>query len=95
VTSASGDRIARRVVVSGRVQGVFFRSSCRDRARVLGVTGWVRNTAAGTVELWAEGEPAQVDALLRWCREGPGHADVDSVDVHDIAPTGGDAFHVR
>jgi len=95
VTSASGDRIARRVVVSGRVQGVFFRSSCRDRARALGVTGWVRNTAAGTVELWAEGEAAQIDALLRWCREGPGHADVDSVDVHDVVPTGADAFHVR
>lgn len=83
------------MVVSGRVQGVFYRSSCRDRARALGVTGWVRNTADGTVELWAEGDPAQVGALLRWCHEGPGHADVDGLDVHEVVPTGADAFHVR
>jgi len=47
------------------------------------------------VELWAEGAPAQVDALVRWCREGPGHADVDGVDVREESPTGADAFHVR
>lgn len=82
-------------MVSGRVQGVFFRSTCRDRARVLGVVGWVRNTAEGTVELWAEGDVAQVDALIRWCRDGPSHADVDEVDVSEVAPTGADAFHVR
>ncbi len=87
--------VARRVVVSGRVQGVFFRSSCRDRARGMGVTGWVRNTTAGTVELWAEGRPAVVDELVRWCREGPGHADVDGVDVYKELPTGADEFHVR
>ncbi len=87
--------VARRVVVSGRVQGVFFRSSCRDQARRLGVAGWVRNTTDGTVELWAEGAPAQVAALVRWCREGSGHADVDGVDVHEESPTGADAFHVR
>jgi len=95
VTPASPTPVARRVVVSGRVQGVFFRSSCRDQARRLGVSGWVRNTAAGTVELWAEGAPVQVDALVRWCREGPRHAEVDGVDVHEESPTGGDAFHVR
>jgi len=77
------------------VQGVFFRTSCRDRARALGVTGWVRNTASGTVELWAEGEPDHVDALIRWCREGPGHARVDGLDVEEVIPTGAEAFHVR
>jgi len=77
------------------VQGVFFRSSCRDRARRLGITGWVRNTAAGTVELWAEGRPAVIDELVRWCQEGPGLAEVDSVDVREVTPTGADAFHVR
>ncbi len=87
--------VARRVVVSGRVQGVFFRSTCRDRARRLGVAGWVRNTTDGMVEVWAEGAPAQVDELVRWCRDGPGHAEVDGLDVHDESPTGAVAFHVR
>lgn len=87
--------VARRVVVTGRVQGVFFRSSCRDQARRLGVVGWVRNTAGGSVELWAEGAPAHVDQLLRWCREGPGLAEVDDVDVREEIPTGPDGFHVR
>jgi len=87
--------VARRVVVRGRVQGVFFRTSCRDLARRLGVSGWVRNTTAGTVELWAEGSSAQVDELVRWCREGPGQSEVDGLDVHDEIPTGADSFHVR
>jgi len=87
--------VARRVVVSGRVQGVFFRDSCRERARGLGIAGWVRNTAGGTVEVWAEGDVAQVDELVRWCREGPGLAEVERVDVHDETPAGSDAFHVR
>jgi len=87
--------VARRVVVRGQVQGVFFRSSCRDLARRLGLSGWVRNTAAGTVEIWVEGSPAQVDQLVRWCRAGPGQAEVDGLDVHDEVPTGAAAFHVR
>jgi len=87
--------VARRVVVSGRVQGVFFRSSCKDLARRLGVRGWVRNTSAGMVELWAEGAPVVVDELVHWCRDGPGHAEVHGLEVHDETPTGVDAFHVR
>jgi acylphosphatase len=89
------ERVARRVVVRGRVQGVFFRDSCRDEAAAAGVDGWVRNTAEGTVEAWFEGTPAQVDRLVSWCRQGPRQADVDDVEVHEEAPAGGGGFRVR
>jgi len=87
--------VARHVVVWGRVQGVFFRSSCQERARALGVAGWVRNTSTGSVELWAEGDPARIDDLVRWCGDGPGHAVVERVEVDDVTPTGARGFHVR
>lgn len=87
--------VARRIEVSGRVQGVFFRSSCQARAEALGLVGWVRNTPAGTVEVWAEGDPSRVDDLVRWCRAGPGHAQVDDVRVHDETPAAATGFRVR
>ena len=86
---------ARRLVVSGRVQGVFFRASCQEQARALDLSGWVRNTSAGTVEAWVEGEPDRIDELVRWCRDGPGRADVDEVEVHEESPAGVTGFHVR
>ena len=91
----STDRIARRVVVSGRVQGVFFRDSCREEAEAAGVDGWARNTAEGTVEAWFEGSPAAVERLVEWCRSGPRRADVDGVEVHEEDPTGQDRFRIR
>ena len=90
-----GDRVARRVEVSGRVQGVFFRDSCREEAAAAGIAGWVRNTPQGTVEAWFEGAPEQVDRLVDWCRHGPRQADVDDVSVHEEAPTGAEGFGVR
>lgn len=72
-----------RVVVRGRVQGVGFRYSTVRRARQLALRGWVRNCADGSVELVAEGEPDAVEALIEWCRHGPGGARVDEVDVRD------------
>ena len=91
----STPHVARRVVVTGRVQGVFFRTSCHDEARRLGVAGWVRNTSAGSVEVWAEGPRAQVDELVQWCRHGSGSAEVAGVEVDEVTPTGADVFHVR
>lgn len=73
----------RRFLVSGRVQGVFFRASTCDTARALGVGGWVRNLPDGRVELVACGEPAQLDALTAWLWKGPPHARVDAVTVQD------------
>ena len=89
------DTIARSVVVSGRVQGVFFRDSARREARRLGVRGWVRNRPDGNVEAHVEGAPDAVAELVRWCRSGPRHADVDDVSVTDVEPAGFDGFAVR
>lgn len=80
------------VEVRGRVQGVFFRASCVERARALGVTGWVRNTLDGHVEAEFEGEPQAVAAILEWCSEGPPFAVVDQVDVRESSPTGEQDF---
>jgi acylphosphatase len=89
------DRVARRVVVDGRVQGVFFRDETRRQARRLGVSGWVRNCPDGTVEAHLEGPPSAVDGLVRWLHEGPPHADVSAVRVGDAEPEGRDGFVVR
>ncbi len=75
--------MARRVhvVVSGRVQGVFFRTSCAGRARELGVAGFVRNLPDGRVEAAFEGPEEGVDAMVAWCRHGPEWAEVRSVET--------------
>jgi acylphosphatase len=87
--------IRRRVCVSGRVQGVWFRESCRDPAPAAGVAGWVRNLGDGRVEVVLEGPPGAVDEVLVWCRRGPRRARVDRVDVVDEAPVGEQGFRVR
>ena len=64
------------VVISGRVQGVFFRASAGEKADELGLTGWVRNKPSGDVEAVFEGEEGAVDEMLAWCHRGPPHAKV-------------------
>jgi acylphosphatase len=85
----------RRVVVHGHVQGVFFRDSVRERAESRGLAGWVRNRDDGAVEAVFEGTGDDVDALVRYCHEGPRSADVDRVDVVDEDPLGDEGFAVR
>jgi acylphosphatase len=75
-----------RLVIHGRVQGVFFRDSMRHEAQRLGVAGWVRNLNDGTVEAMLHGEPDAVDAIVRWAHRGPQHANVERVDIE---PDGG------
>ena len=83
-------------MVTGRVQGVWYRDSCREQAVRLGVTGWVANRSDGAVELEAEGEAEAVEALLDWCQTGPPRAHVVNVRVvEDLEPAGGLGFHVR
>ena len=88
-------RVRRRVVVHGRVQGVFFRDSCRREARRLGVAGFVRNVADGTVEAVFEGEPDAVSTMLDWAHAGPDQAQVSRVEVVVEEPTGLTDFAVR
>ncbi len=73
--------IQARLTIRGRVQGVWFRASACDRARELGVTGWVRNCLDGSVEIMAEGEKECVRRLILWCHQGPGGALVTDVEV--------------
>lgn len=70
-----------RLVIHGRVQGVFFRDSMRREAQRLGVAGWVRNRGDGSVEAAVQGEAAAVDAIMRWAHRGPQHAQVERVET--------------
>ena len=81
--------------VVGRVQGVSFRWYAEQRARELGVAGWVRNEPDGSVLLHAEGEADAVDALVEWCRTGPSMARVSDVAVREAAPTNASSFETR
>jgi len=74
-------REVRRLVITGRVQGVWFRGSMAQEAQRLGVTGWVRNRADGSVEAMVAGTAEQVAALLNWARRGPPNAAVEHVAV--------------
>ena len=89
------ERVTRRLVAHGRVQGVWFRESMRLEAEALGVTGWVRNRADGTVEAVVQGEPAAVEALARWARRGPEAAQVTSLDVGPADDTPYERFEKR
>jgi acylphosphatase len=83
-----------RVVVTGLVQGVWFRESCRREADRLGVAGWIRNRADGAVELEAEGPAPAVARLVAWCRAGPPAAEVAGLEVGEVPVTGQRGFVV-
>ena len=87
--------VRRRVVVHGRVQGVGFRLAVARTARTRGVGGWVRNCTDGTVEAAFEGEQAAVDALVRYCGEGPRGASVSRLEVVEEGPEGLARFEIR
>jgi acylphosphatase len=87
--------VRRRVVVQGRVQGVFFRDSLRRLAEREGVSGWVRNTSEGTVEAVFEGEPDDVGRLVSFAKIGPPDAIVEAVDVSQEEPEGLTGFSIR
>lgn len=85
----------RVIRVSGRVQGVFFRQSAKQKAVELGVVGLARNEPDGTVTIEAEGDPAALDALIAWCHDGPTHAKVERVTVESGTPRHFTAFAIR
>jgi acylphosphatase len=87
--------VRRRVVVSGRVQGVHFRAACEHQARTAGVSGWVRNRDDGSVEAVLEGDEDAVERVLAWCHQGPPRAQVTDVAVEEEEPVGETGFSVR
>jgi acylphosphatase len=82
-------------VVSGRVQGVFFRDTARRRAEAAGVSGWIRNRPDGAVEAVFEGDPERVEEMVAFSRHGPSRAEVAKVEVIDEEPEGLSGFDVR
>ncbi len=82
-----------RLVIRGRVQGVWFRAWTMRTARGLGLDGWVRNRADGTVEVVAAGAPAALEALIAACRQGPPAARVETVERHETNWSGDGGFH--
>jgi acylphosphatase len=91
----TGHTVRRRVVVHGRVQGVFFRDTARREAARHGVSGWVRNTPGGTVEAVFEGERAAVERLVGFAEEGPPEAQVERVETFEEEPEGLAGFETR
>jgi acylphosphatase len=84
-----------KAIVHGAVQGVFFRVEARDRARSLGLAGWVRNVPDGTVEAVFEGDDERVASMVEWCRRGPTGARVEEVEVDWSEPKGEEGFSIH
>ena len=84
--------IRRRLLVSGQVQGVFYRDSCRQEAEEKGITGSARNLPDGRVEVILEGDQDAVERMIEWCRRGSDMARVDSVEVEEQQPQGESGF---
>lgn len=85
----------RVIRASGRVQGVFFRQSAKQKAEELGIVGFARNESNGTITIEAEGDPAALDALIAWCHEGPTYATVERVTVENGTPKHFRDFTIR
>lgn len=85
----------KRFLVSGRVQGVFYRASTQQRAQELGLAGWVRNCRDGSVELIACGETKNLDQLEAWLWQGPSHAKVSTVKGKQVAVVQFTTFEMR
>ena len=91
----AAEKIRRRLVVHGQVQGVFYRDSTRHAARNEGVSGWAANRSDGTVEVVLEGAADAVQSVVGHCRQGPSSANVESVDEHEETPEGLTGFQIR
>lgn len=87
--------LARRFIITGHVQGVFFRDGARERAVSLGIAGWARNNANGSLEIHAEGSADALQDLERWCARGPEAARVADVEVREATVQGYVGFTVQ
>jgi len=88
------ETVCKRVVVKGRVQGVWFRQSTQRKALSLGVHGWVRNRPDGSVEAQFEGPGDVVDLAIEWAKDGPERARVDTIEVFEAEPAGLGGFEI-
>jgi acylphosphatase len=95
ILAMDSERIRRRLIVHGQVQGVWFRDSTRERAQAPGVAGWVRNRPDGAVESVLEGESEAVERVTGFLRTGPPRARVERVEVKEEPPEGLTGFVVR
>lgn len=87
--------IARQIIVTGRVQGVFFRAWTKEQADQLAVTGWVRNRPDGSVEAHVEGDELAIERMVELMRSGPSGAGVSDVMVEHVEPSGSRHFDIR
>ncbi len=83
------------LIVHGRVQGVFFRAWTAKVAQGLGLAGWVKNCADGSVEIQAEGDRKKLEELIEWCRHGPDLASVSNLDLNWTGAEGLSSFDIR
>ena len=81
-------------IITGRVQGVWYRAKAQEEAERLGVSGWVRNLSDGSVEAVFEGEPQAVASAIEWCREGPPHSIVENVSTREEVAEGIRGFRI-
>ena len=86
-----GKKTRVHVLISGKVQGVWYRASTQAKAQQLGITGWVRNTRDGKVEAVFEGDEATIQQMILWCHQGPPQAKVNTVEVREQPSS--DSFH--
>jgi acylphosphatase len=76
---------AKHILVKGKVQGVFFRKYVRQKANDLDITGWVKNTEQGNVEIFAQANKDAIEKLIAWCWQGPPKANVEDIEIKDAA----------
>ena len=89
------DRVGRHVRVTGLVQGVFFRAWAQGHARELGISGWIRNCADGSVEAHLSGDEGDVERMIERLRRGPSNARVEDVAVEEVPPEDRGRFEIR
>lgn len=87
--------MAKKIVVQGKVQGVFFRKSTQKQAKTLNITGWVQNLPEGHVQIWAEGEEEALQKFTRWVNEGPPQARVSNIKEQDVEDIGHPDFIIK
>jgi acylphosphatase len=83
-----------RLIIKGRVQGVFYRATAKDVAEQNGISGWVKNTAEGYVEIMATGSEEQLENFLQWCRQGPPRAQVMAIEQEKLPEQAFDGFRI-